>query len=324
MSPAAWATQETRVARALVRVRGAGDLPRRRGGGDRVGARRNLCVVGWLLAAACRGGTPGGDSVASSAAAVTARTWGLAYLQANQLPQAEAEFEKVVKLAPDQAVGYADLGLVYLREGRYREAEAQLRRAAALDSADSNIGLMLARVYELTGREAEARREVERVLRRDSTDIRALYALAELAGRSSDPEGPQRQESYLRQVVTRAPANIAARLELVELLLARAATDDAAAELEALQRQLPQPPPDAPRFFQRALRAARAGGSRASEAGAPAKQFHRAMEVTAAYQASLQRLGGPSAPLVGYPVLTFNQNIAVPTQDPRAVAADIR
>src|SRR6266436_8768510 len=109
-----------------------------------------------LLVGACRGGA-GGDAVATSAADVTARTWGLADLQQNQLPQAEAEFRKVVALAPDQAVGYADLGLVYLREGRYREAEAQLRRAAALDSADSSIGLMLARVYELTGREAEAR-----------------------------------------------------------------------------------------------------------------------------------------------------------------------
>src|SRR6266853_1108932 len=226
--------------------------------------------------------------------------------------------------AGGDAVAYTDLGLVYLQQGRYRADEAQLRRADALDSADSNVGLMLARVYELTGREAEARSGVERVLRRDSTDIRALYALAELAGRSSDPEGRGRQESYLRQVVGRAPANLAARLELVELLLARAATDEAAAELEALQRQLPQLPPEAAPFFPRALRAARAGGSRASEAGAAAKQFHRAMEVTAAYQASLQRLGGPSAPLVGYPVLTFNQNIAVPTQDPRAVAADIR
>src|SRR2546425_10246579 len=195
-------------------------------------------LIGWLLAAACRGATPGGDSVASSAAAVTARTWGLAYLQANQLPQAEAEFEKVVKLAPDQAVGYADLGLVYLRESRYREAEAQLRRAATLDSADGNIGLMLAKVYELTGREPEARRGVERVLRRDSTDVRALYAAAELAGRSPDPDERRRQESYLRQVVTRAPANIAARLELVDLLLARGAADDAAVQLEVLLRQL--------------------------------------------------------------------------------------
>src|SRR5207253_9769067 len=127
-----------------------------------------------------------------------------------------AEFRKVVALAPDQAVGYADLGLVYLREGRYREADAQLRRAAALDSADSSIGLMLGRVYELTGLEAEARREVERVLRRGSTDLRALYALAELAGRSSAPEERGGQESYLRQVVARAPANLAARLEQVD------------------------------------------------------------------------------------------------------------
>src|SRR5467141_3784844 len=275
-----------------------------------------------LLLAACRGAAPGGDAVANSAAAVTARTWGLAYLQQNQLPQAEAEFRKVVALAPDQAVGYADLGLVYLREGRYREAEAQLRRAAALDSADSNIGLMLAKVYEVSGREAEARREVERVLRRDSSDIRALYAAAELAGRSADPEERRRQESYLRLVVARAPANLAARLELVDLLLARGAGDDAAAQLEALQRELPQLPPEAARFFQRALRSARAG--RASEAAAAAQRFHHAMEVTAAYQASLQRLGGRSDPIVGYPVLTFNQNMTVPTQDARAVAAEIR
>src|SRR5437773_6365015 len=108
---------------------------------------------------------------------------------------------------------------------------------------------MLAKVYELTGREPEARREVERVLRRDSTDIRALYAAAELAGRSADPEERRRQESYLRLVVTRAPANIAARLELVDFLLARGAADDAAVQLEALQRQLPQLPREAARFF---------------------------------------------------------------------------
>ena len=105
---------------------------------------RTLSLIGMLLLGACRGGAPAGDAVANGAAAVTARTWGLAYLQGNQLPQAEAEFRKVVALAPDQAVGYADLGLVYLREGRYRDAEAQLRRAATLDSADGNIGLMLA------------------------------------------------------------------------------------------------------------------------------------------------------------------------------------
>src|SRR5437868_15502780 len=57
------------------------------------------------------------------------------------------------------------------------------------------------------------------------------------------------------------------------------------------------------------------------------------MQVTAAYQVGLERLGSSSvssgaggAPgtFVGYPVLTFNPNMAVPKDDPRTVAAAIR
>ncbi|PYP53901.1 MAG: hypothetical protein DMD45_00540 [Gemmatimonadetes bacterium] len=282
---------------------------------------RRLGVIGLLLAAACRGAAPGSDQ-ARSDSALTARTWGLAYLQQHQLPRAEAEFQKVIALAPDQALGYADLGLVYLREGRAREAEAQLQRAAALDSGTSDIGLMLAEVYRITGREGEAHREIDRVLRRDSTDIRALYALAQLAARSADSAERQRREALLRHVMARAPANIVVRLELVDLLLARGSAGAAAGELEALQRQLPQLPREAARFFQRALVLARTG--RAADAAGAARQFHHALEVTAAYQVSLERLGGAPGPFVGYPVLTFNPNMAVPKDDPRTVAAAIR
>src|SRR2546428_9206848 len=288
---------------------------------------RRRSGIGLLLAVACRGAAPGGGGdQARSDSALTARTWGLAYLQQNQLRRAEAEFKKVVALAPDQALGYANLGLVYLREGRYRDAEAQLRRAAELDSADSDVDLMLASVYQQTSRETDAHREIDRVLRRDSTDIRALYALAALAARSADAGERQRRENLLRQVMARAPANIVVRLELVDLLLARGSAGDAAGELEALQRQLPQLPREAARFFERAVRLARAG--RAAEAATQARLFHRAMEGTAAYQGILERLGGSGSrgggTFAGYPVLTFNPNMAVPKQDPRAVAAAIR
>src|SRR5256884_237502 len=296
-------------------------------GGVTVVDRRPGVVGLLLLAAACRGAAPGADQ-ARSDSALTARTWGLAYLQQQQLPRAEAEFRKVVTLAPEQALGYADLGLVYLREGRTREAEAELQRAAALDSSDSDVGLMLGEVYRLTGREADARGEIDRVRRRDSTDVRALYALARLAARSADPPERQRRESLLRRVVTRAPANIVARLELVDLLLARGSAGAAAGELEALQRQLPQLPREAAGFFQRALVLARTG--RASEAATQATRFHRAMEVTAAYQVGLERLGGSSGSsttpgaFAGYPVLTFNSNMALPRDDPPTVPAAIR
>ncbi len=284
---------------------------------------RNLGSVALLLVAACRGAPPPpGSEQARSDSALTARTWGLAYLQQQQLPRAEAEFQKVVALAPDQALGYADLGLVYLREGRLGEAEAQLRRAAALDSSNNEIVLMLAEVYRLSGREVDARHELDRVLHSDSTDIRALYALARLAAQAADPAGRPRWESLLRRVLARAPANIVARLELVDLLLARGSAGAAAGELEALQHQLPQLPPEAARFFQRALVLARTG--RAAEAAFHATRFHRAMELTATYQVALERLGGAAGAFAGYPVLTFNANMAVPTDDPRAVAAAIR
>src|SRR5204862_421427 len=80
--------------------------------------------------------------------------------------QAETAFAKIVALAPDQALGYANLGLVHLRLGRYDVAEREIRRAAALDTASDDIALTLAKVYELTGRTSEARREVGRGPRR--------------------------------------------------------------------------------------------------------------------------------------------------------------
>src|SRR3989454_8760997 len=280
-------------------------------------ALKHLGVVAALLLGGCRGREPApGGALERDAAILAARTLGLAYLQKNQLAQAETSFRRIVAFAPDQALGYANLGLVQLRQGRYREAETAIRRAAALDTANDDIALTLAKVYELTGRSAAARAEVDRVLRRSPHDLRALYALVQLDSAS--------RESYLRQIVERAPVNVAARLELADLLLAHGAADPAAAQLEALQRQLPELPREATRFFEPALALARAG--RPAAPAPPAARVHRFMETTAAYQASLQKLQGASgaAPPAGDPILTFNPIITPPAQDARAIAAAIR
>src|SRR6266516_4702302 len=279
----------------------------------------SLGIAATLLLVGCRGREPAGGEgggLERDAAILAARTLGLAYRRSEQLGQAETAFRKIVALAPDQALGYANLGLVQLRQGRYGEAEREIRRAAALDTASDDIALTLAKVYELTGRTAEARRAVDRVLRRSPDDLRALYELVAL--------DPASQETYLRRIVERAPSNVAARLDLVDVLLARGGGggDAAAAQLEALERQLPELPREANRFFAQALALARAG--RASAAAAPATTFHRFMETTAAYQASLQKLRGANGARPGYPILTFNPVITPPAQDARAIAAAIR
>lgn len=273
------------------------------------------CALAAAVSLSCRGDER--PDAERSSAIFTARTLGLAYLQGGQLAQAESAFRNVVTLAPRQALGHANLGLVYLRQGRYRDAESEIRRAAALDTASDDIALMLATVYGLTDRQAAARRELDAVLQRSPEDVRALHALAELDTASRD--------RYLARILERAPGNIAARLELVDLLLARgdAAADQAAAQLEALERQLPALPRETTRFFTQALALARAG--RAAAAAAPARRFHHLMRTTAPYQASLQRLRGAGGALPGYPILTFSPDLALRAgDDARAVAAAVR
>ncbi len=258
---------------------------------------------------------------ASSEQLLAARTLGLAYLQSNQFAQAESAFRQVVVMAPRQALGYANLAIVHLREGRYPEALDELRRAAALDSASDDIALMLARAEELNGNNANARAILASVLQRSPGEVRALYAARRLA--PADSSG-----FYLQRILAEAPTNFAARLDLLELLLGRAtpsATDSAVVLLEALE-QLPALPPEARVAFRSTLdlaRRRRQNPADLSRATAAARELHRTMELTPGYQASLQHLESANAAAIGYPILTFNPNLAPPALDPGAVAAAI-
>ncbi len=228
--------------------------------------------------------------------------------------QAESAFQKVIDMAPGQALGHANLGLVHLRQGRYKEAEREIRKAAGLDTASDDIALMLATVYRLTDRPADARQQVDRVLRRSPTELRALYTVVQLS--------PDSAAIYLGRIVNRTPANIAARLELVDVLLAQGSADSSAALLEGLERQLPELPRETTRYFQHALSLARAG--HASQAARPETTFHHLMETTAAYQAALEHLRSATGVLAGYPILTFSPNMGSPTIGTKAVATAVR
>ena len=78
---------------------------------------------------------------------MTTQTLGLAYLEEFKLEEAEREFLKMIELAPDDKLGYANLGLVYLRMGKYKDAETQLFKAAEVDPNDADIKLLLSTVY---------------------------------------------------------------------------------------------------------------------------------------------------------------------------------
>ena len=166
----------------------------------------------------------------------TTRMLGLSYLQRNQLPEAESEFKKLTKLAPDDPLGYTNLGLTYLQAGRYAEAEKQLLRARELDPASTDVGLALAKVYSLTGRPSDARATLERLAHDTTGNAHVLYALAELEAQQPDSASARRYEDRLRDVLAVAPANLAVRLKLVDALARRGEADSAVRQLEEVRR----------------------------------------------------------------------------------------
>ncbi|MGH2829578.1 MAG: FG-GAP-like repeat-containing protein [Actinomycetota bacterium] len=237
-----------------------------------------------------------------------ARDLGLTDLQRGRLPEAEVQFKKVVALAPRDPLGYANLGLTYLRGGRYAEAEAQLRRARRLDPASPDIGLIAAKLYSLTGQPAKARETLEELRR----DARVLYALAELEALSADSAAVRRYEDRLREVLGLAPANIAVRLKLVDVLVRRGEADSAIRHLEEVRRLRPEPPKEARPHLDASLQHLRAG--RLAQARVPLDRFLRVMELTAPYQASLNDIQWVEGPLVGRQVLAFNPQSLIATR----------
>ena len=80
---------------------------------------------------------------------VSHRNLGLAYLEEERYSDAANEFKMLVKTAPNEPLGYANLGLTYMRmSGKLKQSEEWLQKALELVPNDPDIRLLLAKVYE--------------------------------------------------------------------------------------------------------------------------------------------------------------------------------
>ena len=80
------------------------------------------------------------------------RMLGLSYLQRNRLPEAEAQFKKLIELAPNDPLGYTNLGLAYLQAGNAGQAVQHLRRYLRGAPGASDRQLIEKRIEQLSGR----------------------------------------------------------------------------------------------------------------------------------------------------------------------------
>ncbi len=233
---------------------------------------------------------------------VSHRNLGLAFLEENKLQEAITEFQALVKLAPDEPLGYANLGLAYLRMNKLDEAEKWLQNALKLAPDHPGIRLLLAKVYEFANREEAAISVLEKTLRKHPDHVRTLYQLAQYYQKSRDKAQQQKAVEYLSRVVNALPANVAARLQLVELLLQNNKTGEALQHTEIIEQLLPALPADTRQILKKSLEVMRA--ENAKQGYGYALMFHNMIRSTSFFQAALTRLKGPGS-IIGEPVQRF-------------------
>ena len=244
------------------------------------------------------------DSKQKSLELVTAKTLGLAYLEEFKLNEAESEFLKVIKLAPSEKLGYANLGLTYLRMGNYQEAEVQLFKAIEIDSKDADIRLLLATVYQMDDKHEKAITVLEEALKFAPDHIKILYDLSELLSAGPDEQSQKKRENYIFQLVEKAPENMVPHLNLTEIYIKNGEFDKAIEQLEIIQKQFPEFPKEAINYFDKTISLLNKQDK--EKAIIQFTIFHNYLKITAPYQAGIMELKGPGGSLIGFPLITYD------------------
>ena len=128
---------------------------------------------------------------------------GAAYLQLDQLAQAESDFLAVLtdRTYANRPGVFFNLGLLYLRRGDLAAAEENLRKAA-VPPGPGEAFLVLAQVEEKLGKIESAETALRAAQSRDPDQPRVLFALAQFLERQ---RGGQGAEELYRRIVSIAP-----------------------------------------------------------------------------------------------------------------------
>ena len=248
------------------------------------------------------------DSKKKSVELMTTQTMGLAYLEEFKLDEAEKEFLKFIKLAPNEKLGYANLGLAYLRMDKYPEAKKQLAEAIKIDPKDADIRLLLATVYQMNDERDKAISELKDALTFAPDHVKILYDLTELYAAANDEESQQQRKKFLLQLVEKAPANLVPQLNLTEIYIHNGETDKAIAQLEIIHKQFPEFPKEAIDYYNKTLSLLQKKDKETSIVQFTI--FHNYLKVTSPYQAGIMDLKGPGGSLIGFPLITYDQQPA--------------
>jgi tetratricopeptide (TPR) repeat protein len=244
---------------------------------------------------------------------MSVKTLGLAYLEEFKLDEAEGEFLKFIDLAPKDKFGYGNLGLTYLRMARYPEAEKQLLKAILIDPKDADIRLILATVFKMEEERGKAISELKEALEFSPDHIKILYDMSELYSVESDEESKEQRKDYILKLVEKAPGNIVPQLNLIDILIRSGEFDKSVGNMEIIHKQFPEFPKEAIDYYNNTLDLLKKKDG--ENAITQFTIFHNYLKVTAPYQAGILDLKGPGGSLIGFPLITYDQQSSAILRD---------
>lgn len=265
----------------------------------RTGPLYVVCFLFLLVLPSCTS-SPDLNDPAVREALIQAQNLGLAYLEENQLDEAEAAFLEVIARNPKDAGGLANLGVINLRRGAFDKAVTFLQDAQRLDPSDPSIPLSLAEAHQQLEQIQRARSVIAQALDRTPDHIPTLYKRAQLY--ADDPAEMPEYVRALEAVLEKASANVVPRFYYIEGLIQTGQLEDALTQLMTLQQQVPDLPIEAQPHFAEAVAALESDNQ--DDALRSARIFHNLMKVTPLYQTSLRLMGIRTDALVGVPVIS--------------------
>ncbi len=161
---------------------------------------------------------------------------GVAYLEENRPAEAERAFRRVIELASDEALGYANLGIAQLRLGQLTGAASQLEQARRVDSRNVNVLLLGAEVQYAAGRWEAVIRNAEHVLDIDPLNAMARYYIYRAAiAQRGNPKAQQTAARQLEELYQAHPKNVVVAVRFARLQAERNAWKTVAKALDRIR-----------------------------------------------------------------------------------------
>ena len=184
-----------------------------------------LCILLFaLLFAVCNAVAQQTNSSQLIEAAIRHQNLGLAYLEESQPSKAVPEFEALIELLPEEAIGYGNLAVAHLRLQQGETAEVWVKRGLQAAPMNSQLHFILSEVYQLHGQSALALEAMKEAVRLAPDELEFRYKLVRhYLGQRNNPEAQQEAATHLQELHTRSPVNVVVLLKLTQVLVAHRA-----------------------------------------------------------------------------------------------------